>query len=313
MRRRFSRNRGFAVAATAFTLFALAAAAPGYDPLYYAARTEVLPMLGTEGRMAFGFFSSSQIWRPDSAGRPQLVDLGEALSVIRVSVIGGYGLTNSHTIGVVVPVYVQVSGPADSTGGGISDPWVTLEGWMERNPQIILRGAARIPLKGYLESGDYTEGDPHFAFDGSVTIEHAASTAFGLRGTAGLRYYLSAWDQVPGGERDSARTKPPIEFRGNGFVVMPVNPELEVRAGLEYAARGEVSAEFSTGTEKVDGTARSSLDFRAGFSLDNAQVELVADFFYRLDGENVFKEWGIMIQGLGLDLGSLLGSGSSGR
>ena len=299
---------GVASTLAALLLVLAVSSSVAYDPLYYAARTEVLPMLGTEGRMAFGFFTSSQAWVPDSTGESQLVDLSEALSVIRTSFIGGYGLTSSHTIGIVIPIYVQISGPADSIGGGISDPWVTLEGWMERNPQIILRGGVRIPLKGYLESGQYSESDPHLAFDGGLTIEHAASQAFRLRGTAGLRYYLSAWDAIPGTLRDSASTRPPIELRGNGFLVLPVNPELEIRAGLEYATRGQVSAALSTGDEDIEGSERSSLDFRAGFSLDSSQLELIADFYYRLDGENVYKEWGIIFQGLGLDLGELLGT-----
>ena len=282
-----------------------------YDPLYYANRTEVLPMLGTEGRMAFGFFSSSQVWTSDSTGESELVDLSEALTVIRMNFSGGYGLTSSHTIGIVIPMYLQLSGPVDSIGGGIADPWITLEGWIERDPQIVLRGGMRIPLKGYLETGDYTEGDPHMAFDASVTADHAASSAFHLRGTAGLRYFLSAWDAVPSYVRDSVETKPPIELRGIGMLVLSVNPELQIRGGLEYATRGNISGDREPWEGEIDGTATSSLDLRAGIDLDNSQLELIGDVYYRLDGEYVFKEWGIMVTGLGLDLASLLGS--SGR
>ncbi|MBN1433193.1 hypothetical protein JW921_00420 [Candidatus Fermentibacterales bacterium] len=287
--------------------------ATAYDPLYYSNRTEVLPMLGAEGRMAFGFFSSKQVWMTDSTGESHLEDLSSALSVIRMSFIGGYGLTRSHTIGVIIPMYLQVSGPSDSIGGGISDPWVTLEGWIERNPQVILRGAVRIPFKGYLETGDYTEGDPHWALDGAVTVDHAASSAFHLQGTLGLRYSFGAWDLVPGTRRDSATTTPPIELRGTGFLVLPVNPELEVRAGLEYSSRGNTESELDGVSEEIEHSSVSALDFRGGFSLDNTQLQLVADVYYRISGENTFKEWGIMIQGLGLDFGSLLGLGSSGR
>jgi len=295
------------------SLVIFAGAAASWDPLFYSNLYEVLPSTGTDGDVALGFFSSSSYWADDSAGHGQQQDFGTSLSVLRVVATGRYGLTSSHTISIVLPAFVQLSGEGDSTGAGIADPWVSLDGWIQREPMIIARGALRIPLKGYLETGDYSESDRHLALDGAVSVESRVSPGASIRGTAGLRYSLSAWDRIPL-SRDSAETRPPIELRGTGFVVLAVNPELDLRLGGEFAARGSVSAKTDNGWETVDNTGRRSLDLRAGFDLAHGSTSVTADVYYRIAGENTVKEWGIILTGLGLNLGDLFSSGSgSGR
>lgn len=281
-----------------------------WDPLYYQNRSSVLHSMETDGDIAVGFFSSGSFWRTDSTGESQEYDLDPSLSVLRLLAAGSYGLTNSHTVGVIIPLYAQLSG-SDSTGGGVADPWITLDGWIERNPMIIARGALRIPLKGYLESGDYREGDPHMALDGSVTVESPLSgPGMLLRATAGLRYYFAAWSALPTSPRDSADTRPPVEFRGTGFLVFKANPELDVRIGLEAASRGDTRADFGDGWEDLDYTGRTELDLRAGFDLANSSG-VKGDIYYRLSGENTNKEWGIAVTGLGIDFTDLFGFGGS--
>jgi hypothetical protein len=284
-----------------------------WDPLYYENQTSVLPSAGSGGDIALGFFSSSSYWRTDSTGSSELHDLESAISVIRILAAGRYGLTASHTVGILIPAYFQISG-SDSTGGGISDPWITLDGWIERSPMIIARGALRIPLKGYLESGDYTESDRHMALDGAVTVETPLSgPGVLLQATGGLRYSFAAWDGLPSFPRDSAQTRPPIEMRGTAFLVMQANPELQVRVGGEFASRGDVSAEIGDDWESLENTGRSSFDLRAGFDLSNQSTDIRGDVYFRLSGENVNKEWGIALTGLGLDFTDLFGFGGSGR
>lgn len=285
-----------------------------YDPLYYINRSEVLPILGVSGNIALGYFTSSQFWATDTSGNSELYDLSESISLLRVLASGSYGLTRSHTISILVPAYIQLTGLGDSTGFGIVDPWITLDGWIERDPMVIGRASLRIPLKGYLDGGDprgYRESDPHLAIDGAVTVRHMASSSIYLQGTAGIRYYFSAWDCIPGSVGDSAVTSPGAEFRGTGFIILPVNPELEIRAGLEGAFRGNTDADRGYG--EIENSAFKQVDLRAGFSLDNAQLEMTGDLYLRLSGENTLKEWGIMIRGLGLSLGDVFSTGATGR
>jgi hypothetical protein len=289
------------------------AVATAWDPLYYQNLYSVLPSTESDGDVALGFFSASGYWATDSSGSSELHDYGTSLSVLRVQAVGRYGLTNSHTIGVIIPAFLQLSGEGDSTGAGIADPWITLDGWIERDPMILARGALRIPLKGYLESGDYTESDRHLAFDGAVSVESMVSPGTSLRGTAGLRYCLAAWDGIPRSPRDSASTRPGLEVRMTGFAVFGANPELDLRIGGEFATRGDYSAEIDGSWESVDNTSRSSFDLRAGFDLDSGGTDITADVYYRLSGANTVKEWGLMLTGLGLDFTDLFGSSGSSR
>lgn len=291
-----------------------ASTSAGWDVLYYDQPLSVLPSMQTDGDIALGFFSSNAYWAPDSSGDSQEYEISPALSVIRVHASGRYGITSSHSIGVIIPAYIQVSGPSDSTGGGVSDPWITFDGWIERTPMVIGHLALRIPLKGALESGDYTEGDPHLAFDGALSVESPLSgPGVSLRATAGLRYSLAAWSADPRSPRDSLETQPPVEIRGNGFLVLKANPQLSLRAGGEFAARGDVKAEVDGDWETLDDTARNSIDFRAGFDLEGQGMSLSADLYYRLSGSNVNKEWGLMVSGLGLDFTDLFGAGGGSR
>ncbi len=293
----------------------IAGVSEGYDPLYYNTLTEVLGVTQASGDFGVGFFSAGSYWETDSTGLDSLYEFGEALSVIRVSVAGQYGLTSSHTIGIILPIYLQVAGEGDSTGVGIADPWITFDGWIERTPQLIGRAALRIPLRGALESGEYSESDRHLAIDGSLTMETPISGSSGplIRATGGVRYYFWAWDLVPGMARDSADTRPPIEIRAVGMLVLPVNPELSVRLGMEAATRGETSARLESGDDEISGSAFHQYDLRAGFDLDNSSIQFSADVWYRLGGENTTKEWGFMISGIGLGLDDILGSSGGGR
>jgi hypothetical protein len=297
---------------TALLLLTAVLGAFAYDPLYHQNLTEVLPSMGTTGDVALGYFHASQVWLADSTGEFNLYDLQESNSVLRLLFTGRYGLTASHTLSGMVPMYVQLAGEESSGGGGIADPWVSVDGWIERDPQVLLRGALRIPLKGYLETGDYTESDPHLALDGAVTVKAAVSSGAFLQGTGGIRYYMTAWDRIPG-TPDSAETKPPVELRGTGFLVLPLNPELEVRGGLEVASRGDVSAEIEGSSQGVPGSSYRVVDLRFGFDLGRTDLDLAADVYVRLSGENAYKEWGIMLKGLGLGFSDLVGSTGGGR
>jgi hypothetical protein len=300
---------------TASMVILLAGVSEGYDPLYYNTLTEVLGATQASGDFGIGFFSAGSYWETDSTGRDSLYEFREALSVIRLSVAGQYGLTSSHTIGIVLPAYLQVAGEGDSAGVGIADPWITFDGWIERTPQLVGRAALRIPLKGALESGGYSESDRHLAIDGSLTMQTPISGSSGplIRATGGLRYCFWAWDQVPGTSRDSADTRPPLEIRGAGSVVLPINIELTVRLGMEVATRGDVSAKLESGTEEISGSSFHQYDLRGGFDLDNSSIQLSADVWYRLGGENTTREWGFMISGIGLGLDDILGSSGGGR
>jgi len=299
-------TRGFIL-----TLLILAGIASAWDPLFYSNLSRVLQSTETDGDVALGFFSSPSHWVTDSTGQSQQWDFSSALSVLRVVATGRYGLTSSHTVSIVIPAFIQLSGDGDSTGVGIADPWISLDGWIERDPMIIARGALRIPLKGYLESGDYSESDPHLALDGAVTVESEVASGTALRGTAGLRYYMSAWDRIPA-SRDSADTRPPLELRGTGFAVFSANPELDLRIGMELSTRGDVSARLDDEWQSVDYTSTRAVDLRAGFDLENESTKILADVYYRLSGENTVKEWGIIVTGLGLDFTDLFGSSSGG-
>ncbi|MBD3369121.1 hypothetical protein GF402_02005 [Candidatus Fermentibacteria bacterium] len=297
---------------TVLLLLTVAVCAFAYDPLYYQNLTEVLPSMGTSGNIALGYFHTSQIWLADSTGEFNLYDLQESNSVLRMLFTGRYGLTASHTLSGMVPMYIQLAGEESSGGGGIADPWISVDGWIERDPQVLLRGALRIPLKGYLETGDYTESDPHMALDGAVTVKAAVSSGVFLQGTGGLRYYMEAWDRIPGSP-DSAETKPPVELRGTGFLVFLLNPELEARAGLEVASRGKVSAEIGGSSQEVPHSSYRVLDLRLGFDLGRTDMDLTADVYIRLSGENAYKEWGVMLTGLGLGFSDLVETTGGGR
>lgn len=287
-----------------------AGAAAAYDPLYYDNLAEVLPAMETHGGVALGYFGAGSYWRTDSLGASDLYDYRTGLGVLRVLFLGRYGLTNSHTVSIVVPAFFQIQGESDSTGLGIADPWVALDGWLSREPQLIARGALRLPLKGALESGDYSESDRHFALDGALTLETELSQGSDatIQATAGLRYAFWAWDGLFHTPRDSAETRPPIEFRLTSFLRYPFNPELTIRVGGEIASRGESSARTEDSTWTQVGSAFNQVDLRAGFELVNSSMDLTAEVFYRLSGENTDKEWGIMIDGTGLDLFSLFTS-----
>jgi len=302
-------------------LLLLAVAVPAalcYDPLFHDNLTEVLPSTGTDGEVCIGYFSSGGVWRTDSTGESTYYELESSVSSLRLLAIGRYGLTTSHTVSAVLPAYFLLSSPGDSTGGGIPNVWVSLDGWMERDPQVLLRGAMRIPFKGALESGSYREGEQNLALDGSVTVETPISRAYGgasLRGTGGIRYSFWSWDAVPSSSQDlpdSADVRPATEVRLQGLLAFQANPELELRGGLEFATRGDSDVRTDDGETEVENTGRSTLDLRAGFSLSRSDMPLSFDLYYRLDGENTGKEWGLMVSGIGLGLGDLLGGTSSG-
>lgn len=281
-----------------------------YDPLYYDNLTEALLSMQADGDVAFGYFGASTYWWTDSLGNSEEYEYSTSLGVIRFQFLGRYGLTNSHTLSLIVPGYILLQGPGDSTGLGISDPWISLDGWLTREPGLFARGAIRLPFKGVLESGSYSESDRHFAFDGAMTVVSPISSGSGIsvEATAGLRYYLSAWDALHNDRRDSAETKPPTELRLTGFLILPINPELSLRFGGEIASRGETEAEIDGSWTDQDGSAFSQQDLRAGFSLNNESLNLAAEVFYRLGGENAANEWGLMIRGTGLDFTDLFTS-----
>jgi hypothetical protein len=292
-----------------------------YDPLYYNNLTEALRAMEMDGDVAFGFFGAGSYWRNDTLGNSQQYDLDPGLGVVRFQFLGRYGLTNSHTISIIIPGYLQLQGPGDSTGLGIADPWISLDGWLTREPRLFARGAIRIPLKSALESGDYTESDRHMALDGAMTVVSPISSGSSalVEATAGLRYYMSAWDGLYRIPRDSAETKPPIELRLTAFLVLPVNPELDLRIGGDIVSRGETEAEINGSWVSQDYSNFSQRDLRGGFSINNQNLNITGEIFYRFGGENTTKEWGIMISGTGLDFTDLFStstsssSGSGGR
>ena len=287
-----------------------------YDPLYYNNLTEALHAMEMDGDVAFGYFGAGKYWQTDTLGNNEEYEYDTSLGIVRFQFLGRYGLTNSHTISLIIPGYLQLQGPGKTMGVGITDPWISLDGWLTREPRIFARGAIRIPLKRFLESGDYSESDRHFAFDGAITIVSPLSSGSGINieATAGLRYYLSAWDMLHSNRRDSAETKPPVELRLAGFFVLPVNPELSLRLGGEIARRGETEARINGIWSDQVGSEFGYQDLRAGFSLNNESINLTAEAFYRLGGENTAKEWGLMISGTGLDFTDLFTTttGSSG-
>jgi len=281
-----------------------AGTAAAYDPLYYDNLTSVLQAMEAHGGMAIGYFGAGSYWRTDSLGSSDLYEYTTGLGVLRLLFLGRYGLTSSHTVSIALPAFFQVQGEADSTGAGIADPWIALDGWLSREPQLLARGALRIPLKGALETGDYSESDRHLALDGAVTVETPFSQGSDatLQATGGLRYCFWAWDGLFRTPRDSAETQPPIELRLTGFLRYPMNPELTLRLGGELASRGDISARNEDSTWTQEGSGFNQFDLRAGIEIANESMDLTAEVYYRLSGENTDKEWGIMIDGTGLDL-----------
>jgi hypothetical protein len=290
----------------------LAGVSNAWDPLSYNYLNRVLPVTGTSSNVSIGYFGFSEYWETDTLGFDSLYSHRESYGVLRFMWAGRYGLTSSHTISLTLPGYVQFSGPGESLSAGIIDPWISVDGWVSRDPQLIIRGALRPTLKGTLESGDYREGDRHVAAELSGTVELPVSGGSGgplFLGSIGFRKYFTAWDQVPGAPGDSADTSPAVEFRGGGRMVLPVNRELDFHAGLEFATRGETSIQ----SDEIPGSGVSSVDLRTGFSLDNSQLELDVDVYIRLAGENVNKEWGVILSGIGLNFGDLFSVGTGGR
>ena len=151
-----------------------------YDPLYYDNITEALQSMQMEGDVAFGYFGASSYWSTDSLGNSEEYEYRTSFGVIRFQFLGRYGLTNSHTLSLIIPGFLQLQGSEGSNGIGIADPWISLDGWLTREPRIFARGAIRIPFKGALESGDYSESDRHFAFDGAMTIVSPLSSGSGI-------------------------------------------------------------------------------------------------------------------------------------
>ncbi len=289
-----------------------------YDPLFHDNLVEVLPATGTDGDVAMGYFSSGGVWRTDSTGESTYYELESSVSSLRLLATGRYGLTTSHTVSAVLPAYFLLSAPGDSMGGGIPNVWLSLDGWMERDPQVLLRGAIRIPFKGALETGSYREGEQNLALDGGVTVEAPISRAYGgasLRGTGGLRYSFWSWGAVPSSRLDlpdSADVRPAVEVRLLGQIAFQANPELELHGGLEFATRGDTDVRTEEGETELENTGRSTVDLRAGFSLNRSDMPLSFDLYYRLDGENTVKEWGLMVSGIGLGLGDLFGESTPG-
>lgn len=297
---------------TLFLLVMFVALALAWDPLSYGYLSEVLPVTGATSDFGFGYFGFSQYWETDTLGFDSLYDYREGFGVVRFQWTGRYGLTSSHTISLVVPGFLQLAGLGDTTGLGIADPWICLDGWMSRDPHFILRGALRPTLKGTLDTGDYTESDRHVAAEVSATfLVPVSGTLSGPRMqlSGGFRHYFTAWDQVPGIPRDSAETSPGLEFRAEARLILPVNRELNFNAGLEVATRGETEVN----SEDISGSEVSSVDLRTGIELDNSQLELDVDIYYRLSGQNVSKEWGVVVSGIGFDIGDLFSVGTSGR
>lgn len=284
-----------------------------YDPLYYDNPTSVLHSMEISGNIAFGYFGASSYWEPDTSGTSTSVELNPPLGVLRFLLTGKYGLTNSHTISVIIPAYIKVQGYGDSLAMGISDPWFTFDGWLSRSPMLVARGAVRFPLNEAFETEGYNESDRHLALDGSLTIEtpltHGGIT---FEGTAGFRYYFRAWDGLPLSLKDSANTKPPIELRLTGHLSFPVNPELTLMIGGEYAMRGDTDAEINGENTNIEHSNFNALDIRAGFMLLHDPLELSIECFYRGLGENTNKEWGIMFDGTGINYWEMFGGTSSG-
>lgn len=280
-----------------------------WDPLAYSYLNEVLSVTETESDFSFGYFSSGQYWETDTLGFDSLYDYRDNFGVIRFQWTGRYGLTPSHTISLVVPGFLQVAGSTDTLGLGIADPWICFDGWISRNPQFILRGALRPTLKGALDTGNYTESDRHVAVEVSgTTVVPINSSSSGPRVqlTGGLRHYFTAWDQVPSSPGDSADTSPATELRGEALLILPVNRELNFHAGFEFASRGETEVN----SIDINGSERAYVDLRTGIQIDNSQLTFEVDVFYRMTGKNVDKEWGILVSGIGFDMGDLFDIGS---
>lgn len=288
--------------------------AAAYDPLYLDTPTEVLRSMEISGNVAFGYFGAGSYWESDTSGTNVLLELDPPLGVLRFLMTGRYGLTNSHTISAIVPAYLKVSGYGDSLAMGISDLWFTFDGWLARIPMLIARGALRLPLNEMFETAGYNESDRHAALDGSLTLEtpltHGGIT---IEATAGLRYYFRALDKIPGPTKDSANTKPPIELRLTGHLSFPVNPELSLTIGGDYAMRGDTDAEIDGEIEIIEHSNFSTLDIRTGFVLLHDPLELSIECFYRVSGENTDKEWGIMFDGTGINFWEMFGGTSSGN
>ena len=299
---------------TVMILLLTAGVASSYDPLYYDNLTAVLHSMQAGGSLAFGYFGAGQYWHSDSLGNSELHDYETSLGLLRILGAGRYGLTQSHTISIIVPAYLKIQGEGDSSGVGIADPWVSVDGWLSRSPQLLARGALRLPLKGALESGDYSESSRHLALDGALTVETPLGQGTGATAqiTGGIRYCFWAWDGLYAMPKDSAETRPPLELRLTGFIRYPINPELSLRIGGDIASRGETEAKTAAGTIDQAGSAFSQYDLRAGIEVSNSSLNLTAEVFYCLSGENTDKEWGIMIDGTGIDLFDLFGSTSSG-
>lgn len=295
--------------------FLAAGIARGFDPLYYNGLTRVLGVTESKGDFAIGYFSASSFWETDTLGFDSLYEYRDTQGFIQAAWTGRYGLTSSHTISLIIPMYLQIAG-SENPGFGITDPWISLDGWMSRSPHYLIRGAFRPAFKGYLEGGDVTRSDPHMAGELSATFELPMGPRGGSRFdfTGGLRHHFTAWDRIPGTRRDSAETSPGMELRGAGFLVAPMNPELSVRIGGEFATRGRTSYRTEEGVRvRVTGSERSYFDLRGGFVLENPQLKLTADVYIRLAGENVDKEWGVIFSGIGIGLGDIFGVGTGGR
>ncbi len=297
------------------TALLAAGIALGWDPLYYNGLTRVLRTTESSGDFAIGYFSAGSFWETDTLGFDSLYSHRDTQGFINAAWTGRYGITSSHTISLIIPMYLQVSG-SENPGLGITDPWISLDGWMSRSPHYLIRGAFRPAFKGYLESADVPRSDPHMAGELAASFEMPMGPGSGSRFdfTGGLRYYFKAWDRIPGTRRDSAETSPGAELRGVGFLVTPLNPELSVRIGGEFATRGRTSYETEEGTTvRVRGSDRSYFDLRGGFVLSNPQLKLTADVYIRLGGENVDKEWGVIFSGIGIGLGDIFSVGTGGR
>ncbi len=297
---------------TLFVLVLLVTLSLAWDPMSYNYLSEVLPVTGTSSNFAFGYFGASQYWETDSLGFDSLYDYRDNFGVVRFLWAGSYGLTSSHTISLIIPGFLQLQGPGDTLGVGIADPWISFDGWVSRDPHLIVRGALRPTLKGALDTGNYTESDRHVAAEVSATVLFPISGTLAgprLQVSGGLRNYFTAWDQVPGSPRDSADTSPAVELRGEARLILPVNQELNFHAGLEMVTRGETEVD----SEDIAGSEVSLIDFRTGIDLMNSQMEISVDVFYRVSGENVSKEWGVLVSGIGgFDLGDLFDVGSTG-
>lgn len=297
---------------TLLVLLLVVCSTMAWDPLSSNYMSHVLPVTGTDSDFSLGYFSFSEYWETDTLNFDSLYEHRESYGILRFMWAGSYGLTPSHTIRLIIPGFLQFTGPGETAGAGIADPWISVEGWMSRDPQLILRGALRPTLKGTLDSGEYTESDRHVAAEVSGTVQLPLSgPASGprLQASGGLRHYFTAWDLVHGTMSDSADTSPGTEFRGGVRMILPVNRELDFNFGLEMASRGETEID----SQEIPGSGVSHVDFRTGIELDNTQLKLDVDVFFRLSGENVNKEWGVMVSGIGWNFGDLFNVTSGGR